>query len=179
MPRTQGDLLQLAGRALARNPGASLAEIAVSANVSRSTLYRAYPSREALVRALARRMIDDLRGAMDEAELESSPPEKALSGLVERMLDVGDLLSLTNLLPELLTDEDYLSQGAELDERLRGFFERARDEGAVRLDQPSRWHGYALGALVSAAADGVRHGTLAPLDAFHLVHSTLLNGIGK
>ncbi|WP_158882679.1 TetR/AcrR family transcriptional regulator [Amycolatopsis anabasis] len=179
MPRTPPDLLQLAGRALARNPGASLSEVATSANVSRSTLYRSFPTREALVRALAQRTIEDLGTAMDKAELETAPPEKALSALVEGMLEVGELLSLMKLLPELLDDPDYVARGEELEDRLSNFFDRAREEGAVRRDLPHRWYGYALGALVSATADGIRHGTLAPRDAFHLVHSTLLSGIGK
>ncbi|MEU6716796.1 helix-turn-helix domain-containing protein [Nonomuraea sp. NPDC046802] len=60
---------------------ASMTDIAKAAGVGRATLYRYFPSREALVQALYQTAVSDLFGKIDDANLDAVPVEEALARL--------------------------------------------------------------------------------------------------
>lgn len=68
--RNDGRILEAARAVFLADPGAPIADVAREAEVGISALYRRYPSKEALLRALARdglgRYIADLRAALED-----------------------------------------------------------------------------------------------------------------
>jgi AcrR family transcriptional regulator len=75
--RNRARLLEAAKAAFSSGQTPSLEQIARAARVGIGTLYRHFPTREALVEALYRKELADLCGAADEL-LKSHAPERAL-----------------------------------------------------------------------------------------------------
>ena len=63
-PATPAAILEAAARLLAEDGDASMADLAGAAGVGRATLYRYYPSREALLAALTAEALDELAGRL-------------------------------------------------------------------------------------------------------------------
>src|ERR1700730_15287424 len=53
-----------------QGPAANLAEVAAAAGVSRATLYRYYPNREALLKALGAHALNELANRLHDARVE-------------------------------------------------------------------------------------------------------------
>src|SRR5438067_13395656 len=89
--RTALAILDAATQALAEHGrGANMAEVAAAAGVSRATLYRYYPDREALLEALASHALADAAARLVDAGLERAPVEEAIERIVRALTAVGD-----------------------------------------------------------------------------------------
>lgn len=84
--RNRDDILAAAVQAFARDAGASLEGIAQTAGVGIGTLYRHYPTREALVEAAYRTEIKKLCDAAPEL-LARHRPDLAIARFLERFID--------------------------------------------------------------------------------------------
>ncbi len=85
--RNRDRLLEAAVHAFADDgPDASLDAIARSAGVGIGTLYRHFPTREALVEAVYRNELEKLCDAVAEL-LETTPPDEALRAWMDRFVD--------------------------------------------------------------------------------------------
>src|SRR5204863_2266354 len=69
---------------------ASMADVAAAAGVSRATLYRYYPDREALLDALASNALADAAARLADAGLERASVEDAIERIVRALTAVGD-----------------------------------------------------------------------------------------
>ncbi|ODU07455.1 MAG: TetR family transcriptional regulator [Pseudonocardia sp. SCN 72-86] len=107
--RNRARLLQVAREALADDGAASLNSIAKTAGVGPGTLYRHFPSREALVLAVYRAEIQRL---VDEAEVlvgTVAPPV----ALRTWFTDLAELLRIKHGLGDALTVADHTAMTAE------------------------------------------------------------------
>jgi AcrR family transcriptional regulator len=84
--RNKDDILAAAVTAFSADPNASLEGIARAAGVGIGTLYRHYPTREALLEAAYRIEIDKLCKAAPKL-LEKYPPDEALARFLDRFID--------------------------------------------------------------------------------------------
>jgi AcrR family transcriptional regulator len=83
-------ILAAAREELSRDPGASLDEIARAAGVVRRTLYGHFPSRQALVAALAQEAAQSLGEALASARREGDDPRTAMARMFLASWPVGD-----------------------------------------------------------------------------------------
>jgi AcrR family transcriptional regulator len=67
-----------------------MADVAAASGVSRATLYRYYPSREALLEALAAQALTDAGSRIADAGLDRCPVPEAIERIVRALLAVGD-----------------------------------------------------------------------------------------
>jgi AcrR family transcriptional regulator len=89
--RTAAAILDAAAHALSEHGrGANMAEVAAAAGVSRATLYRYYPDREALLDALASQALADAAARLADAGLERAPVEEAIERIVRALTAVGN-----------------------------------------------------------------------------------------
>jgi AcrR family transcriptional regulator len=93
------EILAAAVRALTRDANASLEGIAKAAGVGIGTLYRHYPTREALVEAAYRKKIRKLCDAAPEL-LEKHRPDVALARFLDRFID--DMLTKRGMIEAML-----------------------------------------------------------------------------
>jgi len=151
--RTAAAILDAAAHALADLGGnANMADVATAAGVSRATLYRYYPSREALFEALASQALSDVSSRIADAGLDRCPVPEALERLVRAILAVGDRYAV-------LLDEHVEPDPAEAEravgDPLRLTLARGISEGILRDDIPAEVLQKLFGGLLSAAVNVV------------------------
>jgi AcrR family transcriptional regulator len=121
-------LLAAARTELSRDPDVSLDEIARSAGVVRRTLYGHFPSREALIDALAAEAKESLEQAFTAARRPDADPATALAGLILASWGVGDHYRMLISLARRRLGE----------ERLRDILAPARAEAVAILERGQR-----------------------------------------
>jgi AcrR family transcriptional regulator len=100
-------ILEAARNAFAASPNASLNSIAKAASIGPGTLYRHFPTREALVLAVYRKEIEALVG-LAPALLAARAPLEAFRQWCDRLADYGRMKhGLAELLHAAITDRDH------------------------------------------------------------------------
>lgn len=168
-------LLATAAQVFAAYPSASLADVAAAAGVSRTTIFSRYPTRAALLEAVALDGLSRLELAY-EAVTSSAPAVELLADLVRRLIPIGPHIAF--LFRERALDENETVQLRlmSLQQMDHALLLRAQAEEALRRDVPVAWLSRSLDALVFAAWEGVDAGELAALDAAHHVMAMFLGG---
>ena len=161
---------------LARNPGASLSEIAARAGVGRASLHRHFPSRGVLVAAITRQCMDEIDAATDEAVEGARTASERLSRMLEAVIPLGDRY---HFLAAEAFDDASLKARYEADlEWLGSLVDELEAEGVVAPDVPRGWAVANIDAQIWLAWSQIAAGKLAPADAAGLAFRTLLQGLG-
>jgi TetR/AcrR family transcriptional regulator, mexCD-oprJ operon repressor len=125
---TRREILVAAAAVLAARQGASMAEVAAAAGIARGTLYRYYPTREALLTALEVAANEEAAQSLAEANLDQVPLEEALARATRALVAVGEHFIV--LLRERRPPEPGFTAP------LAAVIERGRDNGQLRSDVP-------------------------------------------
>ena len=159
------DLLDTAARVLVRRPDATLRTIAEAAGISRTTIFNRFPTRAALLEALAVDTLERMRDGM--AQLDWSP-ERASRDVVTDLWRVlhplSDRAAFLRMGP---THEspDVTAGWAEAFTPWGAYVATLQATGRVRDDLPVRWLAGALVGLLFAAFDEVDAGELGATQA--------------
>ena len=164
--------------ALAHQPGATTADLAAVLGVSRATLHRRFPSREALVQAALAQALDELAGTLGDATAPSAaPPGERLRRAVEALVPLGPEAHL------LLSHEAQLDAAPDLRRRGEGLVstlgelvDEARTAGDLDVTVPGAWQVRVLVDLVWSAWGAVRDGDVGHRAAGPLAWKTFLSG---
>jgi len=147
--RTAAAILDAAAHTLAEHGGsANMAEVAAAAGVSRATLYRYYPSREALLQALAAQALADAGSRIADAGLERCPVPEAIERIVRALLSVGERYAV--LLAEQVEPDPAEAERA-VGDPLRAVLGRGIEEGILRDDIAPEVLQRLFGSLLAAA----------------------------
>jgi AcrR family transcriptional regulator len=139
-------ILEAAARVLAvGGEHASMNDVAAAAGVARATLYRYFPSRQALLDELARVAADEAGARLASARVEELAAEEGVRRAVRALIEVGD--PFTVVARERVRPEPEQFEQRVL-EPLRRLFEHAQASGEIRADIPSSWLTDALVGLV-------------------------------
>lgn len=142
--RVAAAILASAAGVLADRDQASMGEVATAAGVARATLYRYYPTREALLEALGRHALDEAGARLGEAGLDRVPVAEGFERAVRALVSVGDYFVV------LARERD--AEHGEFDRRiaapLRALIDRGQSAGDVRSDVHPSWLMESLLALV-------------------------------
>jgi AcrR family transcriptional regulator len=163
--RVSAAILDAAARVLGgRSEQASMSDVAAAAGVARATVYRYFPSRQALLDELARLAVRDAGERLASARIDEVGAEEGVRRAIRALVDVGDyfvVLARERVQPD--ADEFEHAFAAPL----RRLFERGAAAGEIRRDIPSSWLtnslvGLAVGVLRSPPALG-REDTIAAI----------------
>jgi AcrR family transcriptional regulator len=115
---------------------ASLRDIARRADVGLGTLYRHFPTREALLEALLRATLDDLTQRAGELETSSSPDEALVSWFREAVAFTHSYSGIVDLMAAAIADPDSALHASCTTVRSAGarLLLRAQAEGMARAD---------------------------------------------
>jgi AcrR family transcriptional regulator len=138
--RNRDGLLEAAKAAFAEvGPEASLDEIARRARVGIGTLYRHFPTRDAIVEAVYRREVQQLADAAPRL-VEALPPAEALRAWMRLFIDyIAAKKVIAPALKSLVGGGSalYADSGARITEAIGLLVERARASGDIRPDADS------------------------------------------
>jgi AcrR family transcriptional regulator len=160
--RKNYDRLLVVAREVVTEHGAdaSLRDVARKADVGLGTLYRHFPTREALIEALLRTDVDELRAQAADLELSGTPEDALLTWFRGSVAITHEYRGLSGLLVAALEDTESalnVSCVALHDAGTRLLY-RAQRAGVARADID----GTDLFALVAAAAWVYDQPSLAP-----------------
>ena len=127
-------ILDTAARVLAeRREAASLTDIAEAAGVARSTLYRYFPSREALLAALAETAASEIQVRLEESQLDTLPVADALARVTRGLIATGGkYIALAYLWPKPADAEEQ-----RVAFPLQSLIRRGVADGTLRGDIPA------------------------------------------
>lgn len=171
------ELLTLATHTLMASPAASMGEVAAAAGISRTTLHSRFPSRQALLVALAMEAMDLIEAAYAEARMDEGSVRDALGRAVELMIPLGPRVEYLLRESSLDAEPDVVRRHQELDQPLLDLVRRGQRDRTLRSDLPDWWIVGSLAAVVFAAWAAVADGRLAPRDAPGFVGATVLEGL--
>ena len=176
-PPVREAIMDAAIDTLARNPGASLSEIAARAGVGRASLHRHFPSRGDLVTAITRQCMDEIDAVTDQAVGDARTASERLSRMLAAVIPLGDRY---HFLAAEAFDDATLQARHEADlEWLGSLVDELKAEGVVAPDVPRGWVVANIDAQVWLAWSEVAAGNVASADAAGLAIRTLLQGLGR
>jgi AcrR family transcriptional regulator len=169
--RVASAILESAAGVLAARPEASMGDVAEAAGVARATLYRYFPTREALLDALVGHALTDAGAGLEGAGLERVAVVDGFERAVRALVGVGDYFVV------LARGREDAEQG-EFDRRiaepLRKLIERGQADGVIRKDVHASWLIESLLALVVTVLPSAP--ALGPEDTVHAIASLFLDG---
>lgn len=170
-------LLNAATELLARNPAASLTEIADYAGIGKATLHRYVAGRDELMLALATRALDEVTAAIAQCEPERGSAVEALTRIVEALVPLGDKLFL--LLNESAITNHPEVAAAEMNSRapMLALIRRGQASGELRTDLTAEWLLHHMDYALFATWQAVHEGWVARKEAARLLSTTLLGGM--
>jgi len=170
--RTRRAILDAAMVVLADNTGASLGDIAATAEVGRSTLHRYFPERTELLRALALHVHALSNAAIERAEPDCGPPVEALRRVVECQLDLGPIVPFVYNEPSISADPKVAAELDTGDEVIVEVLDRVATQGTAG---PPGWPRLVFWALLNAGYDAARRGT-PRVQVVDAIMASLTNG---
>jgi TetR/AcrR family transcriptional repressor of mexCD-oprJ operon len=146
--RVAAAIVEAAARVLAeRGEQASMTAVATAAGVARATVYRYFPSREALLTRVAEVAVADAGARLASARISEIPPDEGVTRAVRALADVGDpfvVFARERLRPERRDFDDAVATPLEQ------LFERGQAAGAFRTDVSPSWLVETLFALIAS-----------------------------
>ena len=168
--------------ALCDNPGLSFDLLAKRGGVSRRTLYRLAPTREALFDLLRVHAVEATFAALDKARLTERDALTALEDITEDFLADAALYTFWVADTEIRRNDS--SEKEKIDEaferyrtKMMLFFEKGQVEGVFRNDIPASWLLEVYDCLLLAASRCRQTGNVAPNNLKQLVIETFRNGL--
>jgi TetR/AcrR family transcriptional regulator, mexCD-oprJ operon repressor len=174
--RTAAAIIDSAATIMAEQGGAaSMNEIASAAGVSRATLYRYFPNREALLHAMAATSINELAARIADADLQRIPVEQAIARLARGFIAVGTKYTALASRGYQRTD-DHPNADALLTEPVRALFRRGISDGSLRADLAAELLTDLFGGLIKAALEMTTGGRVGTEEASAAVIAVFLDG---
>jgi TetR/AcrR family transcriptional regulator, mexCD-oprJ operon repressor len=167
-------ILEAATECLARDPEASVNDIAQAAGVGRVTLYGHFESRGALVAQVVERAMRDGDEVLEAVDL-TGDPRAALGRLLDASWQVthrygGLVLAAQAALPEA----DFREAHDKPAQRVQRLLRRGRREGSFRSDMPVDWQVMTIQGVIHAASGAVHRGEVTADRVPGLIRATVL-----
>ena len=174
--RTRASILDAAARVLGRRPDAAMADIADQAGIGRATLYRHFPTREALLHGLADTGTRELADGIAAANLDDLPADRAILRLTGVFLRTG--AKYAAVISHVEENPDPAAKQRVI-QPVRDVIARGVRDGVLRADLP----GAALYEMFSALVERALWLTVAdavtPEAAAEAVVTLFLDGARK
>lgn len=170
------EVLDAAIPVLAKDRGASMQVIARRAGISRATLVRLFPTRQDLVQAMAKKILDDCDRSLTRAEADTADMEQVLAALVADYPPFAQLWNLVYVEPDVLGVPEASERAEKIFSRTVKLIKRGQDAGLLRKDMPATWLASTFCGLAETAWELTLEGDMGPRQAPDFITSILLHG---
>jgi AcrR family transcriptional regulator len=144
--RVSAAILEAAATVLAaEGERASMLDVAAAAGMGRATVYRYFPSRQALLDALAEVALQRAGEQLAAAGLDRVSAVEGVARAIRALVAIGDYFVVLER-ERVRPDPERLE--AEIGAPLRALLERGQADGEIRADVPAPWLTEALLGLV-------------------------------
>lgn len=172
--RTAAAILDAAAHVISEHgTSTNMADVAAAAGVSRATLYRYYPHREALLEALATQAVTDAGARLAAAGLDRAPVEEAIERILRALIAVGDRYGV-------LVREQIQADPGEAERLIaapmRAVFTRGIETGVLRQDIDVDVLLHLFGGAIGAALKLTERQHLGLEEASAITAAVFLNG---
>lgn len=158
---------------LSEQPNASMAAIAEHSGLGRTTVYRHFPNRDDLIRAIFERIVAEAQAATSAVIDRDLPAREILFELGAAIIGIGHrfqfLADARNV-----GDEVILESTLNPDDPVRHFLTSAQQEGAVRTDMPVQWMLSTINGLAGSTMLELAAGRVTPKEAGRLLGDTFV-----
>ena len=121
--------------------------------VARATVYRHFPSRQALLDRLAERAVQDASDRLVAARLDEVPPRDAVKRAIRALVEAGDYVTVLAG-ARAGSDTDGLAEAMATP--LVRMIQRGQSDGSLRPDLPADWIADSLVGIVLAILSSPR-----------------------
>jgi TetR/AcrR family transcriptional repressor of mexCD-oprJ operon len=167
---TAAAITQAAAQLVARHQDATVGAVAQATGVARGTIYRYFPTRQALLAAVVDQALRKANHRLTQANLAAVPVTDGLARAVRALVALGDDF-LVLVRQRLLTGGDVPAFSPVV-----ALLERGRQGGELRSDLPLSCQVEALYALVQACLRASELATAGPEDVSATVLRLFLEG---
>ncbi|TDE15842.1 TetR/AcrR family transcriptional regulator [Jiangella asiatica] len=177
--RIAAGILDTAASVLAeRGDAASMAEIARAAGVGRATLYRYFPTREALLLGLTRAAFEELSVRIADASLDTVPLREGVARASRAFIAAGARYAAV-----VHVGKTYVDDPAEFDravaEPVRALLRRGVADGELRTDLPAEVLFEMFTGLLERGLRLVERGQLGAEQAGAAITTVFLDGASR
>lgn len=146
--------------------------------ISKATLYRFCPTREALVQRLLEHATAMMWKVLEDADLDNGAPTDALTRLIELHLAHRDFMNflMHYLPPQPAHESDGYEAWKKHDAKLDAFFLRGQKAGVFRIDLTAACLTDAFITLLFGMAESEGRGRVARLDLPQIIERLFLQG---
>ncbi|WP_158675585.1 TetR/AcrR family transcriptional regulator [Nocardia stercoris] len=171
------DVLDAAIPVLVRDRGASMQVVAARAGISRATLARMFPTRQAFVQAVAAKILDDCDSALTAAESGSGLTDAALAGLTAEYIPFAQLWNLVYVEPDVLGAPEAAERAERIFARTTALMAAGQDAGILRTDMPATWLASTFCGLAETAWELTLEGHMGTRQAPSFLTAVLHHGL--
>ncbi|MEM7069952.1 MAG: TetR/AcrR family transcriptional regulator [Pseudomonadota bacterium] len=156
---------------------ASMLEIASAAGIGRATLYRHFPSREALVKRLAFSCYDDLNSAL--VPYSNLSGKAALEKIIEVSMPMANRFNFLIRLWSFIEDDEEVLQFEKQTQRDMAFlFAQAKKNGEIDKSLPDAWLMALFDSILAAGWELIESGEADAETTANLAKHSFFNGCG-
>jgi AcrR family transcriptional regulator len=160
---------------LSEQPHASMAAIAERSGLGRTTVYRHFPHRDDLIRALFIRVVEDAKVVTSEVIASGSSAREVLAGLGPAIIAIGRRYLFLSSQRAQHGEEVLTESRLDPDDPVRHFVVDAKQRGELKDGLPVQWVLSLMSAMGSAAIGELSAGRLDAEEAGRLLGRALVD----
>jgi TetR/AcrR family transcriptional repressor of mexCD-oprJ operon len=151
----------------------TMSQIADAVGIGRATLYRYYPTREDLMRALGDAALTRTRAQLDQAEIDTVDFPEALARVASVLVEARAEYAV---LERAVVKQDKRKVDRKIGAPIRALFSRGLADGSLRPDLSEAQHLELFKHILMAAIKMTSDSQIAPGEAAAIAASIFLNG---
>lgn len=159
---------------LPTDPTASMATIAERSGLGRTTVYRHFPARADLVRALFEHVVEEATAVTSEVIERGDTTRETMRALGPAIIGIADRFRFLAGLRDMGSDQVIADSTVDPNQPTRHFVEAAQRRGEIHTEMPVQWILTSINTLAGGASAEMRAGRLTREEAGEVLGETMV-----